>query len=102
PAEVRDEVDELLALLDVLLHRRGIGRLELAGGAAAPDLDLAVLEALPHLLALLLAERRFDAVLVPGAQLDRRDADVLAHLDEGRHVPRLADVVRDGAEPELE
>src|SRR5262249_9256016 len=41
---------------------------------------------------------RLDAVLVRGAQLDRRQADVAAHAQNGRHVPRRGDVVRDDAE----
>src|SRR5262249_38983078 len=77
-----------------------VGRVELAGGAAAPDVDAGVGEALADLLALVAAQRRLDAVLVGGAQLDGGKADALAHLEDGGHVPLLGDVVGDDAEAE--
>src|SRR5262249_28145299 len=82
-AEVRHEVHERLARLDVLLDDALLRGVELAHGAAAPDFDAGVGALLLDLLPLLLAEARLDAVLVRGAELDRRDADVLADSQDG-------------------
>ena len=46
-------------------------------------------------------QRRLDLVRVRGAALDRRDADLLAHLQERRQVPVFRHVVGDDAELEL-
>ena len=101
-ADVRRELDEGLAGVDVLLHDGRIRGMKFADRAAAPDFNARVGEAPAHFLALLLVQGRLHAVRMRGAQLDRRDADRLAHPQNGRHIPLGGDVVGHHAETEFE
>src|SRR5713226_9454914 len=75
--------------------------MKLANAAAAPALDPSVREPLTHFFAAVLAQARLDAMLVGGAQLDRRKADVLTDPNNRRQIPRSGDVVSDDAEMEF-
>src|SRR5262249_17417742 len=97
-ADVRGELDELPAALDILLDHGRVGRMKLTDGAATPAIDARVGEAFADLLALRLAHGRLGGVLVRGAQLDGGQADVAANLEDGRQVPVRSDVVGDDAE----
>ena len=68
--------------------------------AAAPDVDAGVGELLADLLALLLAQRRLDAVLVARAQARRRRCRRCRTLSIVGKVPLGGDVVGDDAEAE--
>src|SRR5437016_1200286 len=57
-AEVGDELDEFLTLLDVFLDDGSVFAMELADGAAAPDDDAGVGALLANFLALVLRQRR--------------------------------------------
>ena len=70
-ADVRCQLHERPANVDLTLDLFGIGRVELARGAAAPDVDAGIGEAFFDLGVLLLAQVRFDLVVVRRSQFDR-------------------------------
>ncbi len=93
--QVRHQVHEGLARLDVLFDDGRVGGMELANRAAAPDFKAHVGTALADVFALVLAQRGLDAVLVRGAKLDRAQADFLAHLADRVEIPGRGNVVGD-------
>src|SRR5437667_12468682 len=76
--------------------------MELTDRAAAPDIDPRVRKALSHFLALFGGQRWLNAVLVRRSQFDRRRPDILANLQNRRHIPGRRDVVGHDAESKLE
>src|SRR5262245_26495318 len=76
--------------------------MKLADATRAPNLDARIGTALLDLFALVLRQARFNAVLVGRPQLDRRDADRLAYLEQRRQVPGGGHIVSDEAEAKLE
>jgi hypothetical protein len=71
-ADVGGQLNEFFARLDILADNGGIRGMKLADAAAAPTLHSGVGESLPDFLALAFVQAWFDAVLMGGAQLDRR------------------------------
>ena len=90
--------DPLLPDLDLFPPHRRIGRFEFASRAETQQTHFALLESLADLVPLSLVERRFDAVLVPRAQLDGLISRRFQIPDDGFEIPVLQEVVGDAAQ----
>ena len=98
--EVRNELDELLAVFDLLLDLRRVRRVKFADAPRTPKDHPAIGKLLFDVFALLRRERWLDAMLVRGPTLDRVDTDALANPQRRRQIPPRGHVV--GHEPEFE
>src|SRR5262245_22086781 len=102
PTDAVDQLDEVLASLNVLLDDLLIGRVEFANTAASPEHDSAIGESLLHFCALVGIECRLDSVLVSCPALDSGYPYCLADLQDGWQIPLRGNVVRDHPQFEVE